>query len=69
MKAPTENHCRAHTCDTASTPLAEHAVGYARAGILVLPLVASGKRPDHRLAPHGKDDATTDSNTRRCICG
>lgn len=36
-----------------------HALAYARAGLAVLPLVPGGKTP-HRLAPHGKDSATSD---------
>jgi hypothetical protein len=37
-----------------------HALAYARAGLPVLPLVPREKRPHGLLAPHGKDDATTD---------
>lgn len=39
--------------------LGSHAIAYARAGLDVLPLVPGGKVP-HRLAPHGKDSATSD---------
>ena len=40
--------------------LRKHALAYGRAGLAVLPLVPQEKRPHGMLAPHGKDDATTD---------
>lgn len=40
--------------------LLAHAIGYARAGLPVLPLTPGKKEPLGALVSHGKDDATTD---------
>jgi len=37
-----------------------HVLGYARAGLDVLPLTPGGKTPLGTLVPHGKDDASSD---------
>ena len=39
--------------------LGSYAIAYARVGLPVIPLVPGGKTP-HRLAPHGKDSASSD---------
>ncbi len=51
---------------TASTvDLMSHALAYARAGLDVLPLTPGGKTPLGALAPHGKDDASSDDEQVR----
>lgn len=48
------------TASVSTVDLLSHAVGYARAGLDVLPLNPRGKPPLGRLVPHGKDDASHD---------
>ncbi len=48
------------TSECTALDLLRHAVGYARAGLDVLPLTPGGKTPLGTLVPHGKDDATHD---------
>jgi len=56
----------AHSTASASTvDLLSHAVAYARAGLDVLPLTPSGKTPLGTLVPHGKDDASSDTQQVR----
>jgi len=45
--------------------LLENALAYARAGLAVLPLTPGGKTPLGSLVPHGKVDATADTEVVR----
>ncbi len=48
------------TASAFSADLLSHVLGYARAGLDVLPLTPGGKTPLGTLVPHGKDDASHD---------
>jgi len=48
------------TASAFSVDLLSHVLGYARAGLDVLPLTPGGKTPLGTLVPHGKDDASHD---------
>ncbi len=59
------------TSESTAPDLLSHAVAGARAGLDVLPLVPGGKTPLGALAPHGKDDASSDVEQVRdwwCQC-
>jgi len=48
------------TASASTVDLLGHVLGYARAGLDVLPLTPGGKTPLGTLVPHGKDDASSD---------
>ncbi len=53
------------TASGSTVDLMIHALGYARAGLAVLPLTPGGKTPLGTLVPHGKDDASSDVELTR----
>ncbi len=53
------------TASVSTVDLLSHAVAYARVGLDVLPLTPGGKTPLGALAPHGKDDASSDDEQVR----